>query len=496
MTMGRSWWLGVLAGVACGGGDVAPGTTTIGTTTTGASGDVTGTPGTGSTSTSDPGGTADTTTGEPAGPWEPGGVYPTPPGPNARGFLDRRGIIHAHSVYSHDACDGAPMDAEGNVDQECYEDLRGDMCLTQHDFIMLTDHREFFSDTEFPDTLLYDEARGDVLVDHDGPAANWAACGDDRAILVMAGCEAGLMSVGLQRHATGRGETYGAQTVESKGLLEDAGAVVLLAHPEDYTPEQLEALPVSGFEMYNLHANTIASILEAAQLVTMVMQNDPGLPHPDLVIFPLWAEDPRYLERWGTVLARGGRPITTMGTDSHRNTFPEELPDGERVDSFRRMQQWFSNHLLVVPDGDGGYDDLAIKDALRARRLYGVFEYMGYPEGFDARIESEAGVVEIGGEVSLADAPAIVVAVPQVQMLDPAAEAPVITGHVMRAIEGGFEEVADGTDELLYAPDAPGAYRVEVRITPRHLVAYLGNYVDLADTPRVWIYANAFFVGA
>lgn len=436
----------------------------------------------------------DTTTGEPTGPWEPGVVYPTPPSPNPRGFLDRRGIIHAHSPYSHDACDGEPMDAEGNVDPVCFEDLRRDMCLTQHDFIMLTDHREFFADTEFPEVLLFDEARGDVLVDREGPVANFAGCDDSRSILVMAGCEAGLMPVGLERHAVGRGDTYGAQTPEAVALMEDAGAVVLLAHPEDYTPDELEAMPMSGFEMYNLHANTIASILEAAQLVTMVMQDDPGLPHPDLVIFPLWEEDPRYLERWGTVLARGGRPITTMGTDSHRNTFPEELPDGERVDSFRRMQQWFSNHLLVEPDGNGGFDDLALKDALRARRLFGVFEYMGYPEGFDARIESAAGIVEIGGEAALADAPQIIVVSPQVQMLDPAAEAPTITAHVMRAIEGGFEEVASGSGELVYEPDAPGAYRVEIRITPTHLVAYLGNYVDLADAPRIWIYANAFYV--
>lgn len=492
MTLRRWVWLAVCA---CGGGDAMPttsGTTTSGTTTSGTS-STTGT----SSGTSE--GTADTTTGEPAGPWEPGDVVPTPPGPNARGFLDRRGIIHAHSVYSHDACDGEPMDAEGNIDPVCYEDLRRDICLTQHDFIMLTDHREFFSDTEFPDVLLFDEARGDVLVEHDGDgssaAANFAACPDQRSILVMAGCEAATMPVGLERHATGRGDTYGGQTPETTALLEEAGAVVLLAHPEDYTPEELEALPIAGFEMYNLHANTIASIGAAAQLITMVMQDDPGLPHPDLVIFPLWSEDPRYLERWGTVLAHGQRPITTMGTDSHRNTFPEELPDGERVDSFRRMQQWFSNHLLVEPDESGGFDDRALKDALRARRLFGVFEYLGYPEGFDARIESGAGVVEIGGEVLLADAPEIVVSVPTVQMLDPAAEAPTITAHVMRAIEGGFEEVAtsDGA-ELHYAPDAAGAYRVEVRITPRHLVEYLGNYVDLADAPRVWIYANAFYV--
>src|SRR5688572_23793442 len=122
MTWRRWLWLAVCA---C-GGDAArspvgetstAGATSTDTATTTASTTLPGT----SSGTSE--GTADTTTGEPTGPWEPGDVYPTPTEPNARGFLERRGIIHAHSVYSGDACDGAPMDAEGNIDPVCYEDL-------------------------------------------------------------------------------------------------------------------------------------------------------------------------------------------------------------------------------------------------------------------------------------------------------------------------------------------------------------------------------------
>lgn len=448
--------------------------------------------GTGPTSTGSSG--ADTTTGEPDGPWQPGDVYPTPRGPNARGWLERRGLVHAHSVYSHDACDGEPNDGQGNINAECYEDLRRDMCLTLHDFMMLTDHSESFASTEFPTNMLYDEARGDVLVDRDGPVANWAACGDDRALLVLAGAESGLMPVGLERHVPGGDAVYGVRTPEAAEILQDNGAVVLLAHPEDFTIEELETLPIEGFEMYNLHANTLLAILAVADLLNKLHEDDPGLPHPDLAIFPLWSEDPRYLERWGTVLAHGGRPISTMGTDSHRNTFPQLLGDGERIDSFRRMQKWFSNHLLVAPNGDGGFDDLGLKEALRARRVFGVFEYLGYPEGFDARIETPDAILEIGDSVPLPSNPEIVVVPPTVMNLDPAVDAPIITAHVLRAIEGGFEEVATSEDELRYVPDAPGAYRVEIRITARHLLGYLGDYAPMAETPRVWIYANPFYV--
>ena len=95
---------------------------------------------------------------------------------------------------------------------------------------------------------------------------------------------------------------------------------------------------------------------------------------------------------------------------------------------------------------------------------------------------------------SLADAPTIHATAPSVRELDPGVTAPEISLHVMRAIEGGFEEVHDGVDTIDYVPDAPGAYRIEVRIVPHHLAGWLGDYVALADAPRPWIYANAFFV--
>jgi hypothetical protein len=487
-------WLGAATIVAC-GDDVSPAVESTGTSGTTGTSTTSGTTTSGAATDTGVVDSSSSDTGAPSGPWQPGTIYPSPTDPNPRGFLDRRGLVHAHSVYSHDACDGEPMDADGNIDPVCYEDLRRDMCTTQHDFMMLTDHREFFSGTEFPTNMLFDADRGDVLVDRaDGPSANRAGCDDGHSIMVMAGCEAGTMPVGLESHVPGTGDVYGEATPEAIALLKEHGAVSLVAHTEDWTVEQLETLPLDGFEMYNLHANVLSNVAAVALLVGMVHDEDPGLPHPDLAIFPLWQEDPRYQETWGTVLFHGTRRITTMGTDSHRNSFPQILADGERIDSFRRMQIWFSNHLLVQPDADGGWDDRALKDALRAGRIYGVFEYMGYAQGFDARIEAGDAVVEIGGEASLSEAPEIVAIAPVVQELDPEVDAPTITLHVLRAVEGGFEEVAMGEDELHYVPDNEGAYRVEVRIVPRHLVPYLGTFAPDAETPRAWVYANPFYV--
>jgi hypothetical protein len=321
------------------------------------------------------------------------------------------------------------------------------------------------------------------------PVANWAGCPAVDPVLVMAGTESGMMPVGLESHVPG--DVYGEVDVATVELYRDHGALTLLAHTEDWSVSQIVDLGVDGFEMYNLHANMIANIGPAAILVQMLQNGGEGLPYPDLVIFPLWQEDPRYMETWGTVLTMGMRPVTTMGSDAHRNTLPQELPDGERIDSFRRMMMWFSNHVLV--EGED-WDDRAIKDELRAGRLYGAFEYMGYPEGFDAYAESAAGVVELGGEVSLGDAPEIHAVAPVVHRLDPDVTAPEITLHLLQAIDGGFEEVATGDATLEFMPDEPGAYRVEVRITPHHLESHLGDYSADAATPRVWIYANPFYV--
>lgn len=502
-TMGKRIAIVATLGLAtCGAhGDPPSGADTSGTT---GSGDTIGTPPTG-----DADDTADDTAGSESdgGPpplpdvWEPGVLLPSDDTPHPRGWLDRRGLVHTHSPYSHDACDEMPRDEDGNLDATCVEDLRRALCQVRHDYVMFTDHRESFSDSDFPEVLLFDEARGDALIERNGQAvANWAGCEDMTPglppTLLLGGCEAEMMAVGLTEHASGRGQTYGELTPAAIDDAKAAGAVVLVSHTEDWDTQTLIDTPIDGFEMYNLHANLFLN-LGAGLLLLDQLDNAPeDLPHSDLIVMPLWTEDPIYLERWGSVLASGARRVTTAGTDAHRNTFPEQLPDGERVDSYRRMMHWFTNHLLVADDGEGGFDDRALVDALGEGRLYAAFEYLGYPRGFDAYADIDGAVTEIGAEVTMADGLRIVATAPTVRRLDPDAAAPEITVHLLRAIDGGFEEVASGGDGLDWEVDAAGAYRVEVRMVPRHLTEYLGSYVDLADEPRVWIYANPIYVRA
>ncbi len=432
---------------------------------------------------------------EPGPVWSPGTVYATARGANTRGFLDRRGLIHAHSVYSHDACDNEPV-KNGERDAACFDDFRRGLCQVKHDFVMLTDHRESFTETPFPDNVLYRPDRGDRLVERDGAGvANIAACPDGSSSLILAGSESGFMPVGLEKHASAdvemRDAIYGSQDASAIETLKSLGAVVLVAHTEDWSLEQLSDLPLDGFEMYNLHANTLRSAGNALELLVRLDQKDPGLPHPDLVLINLLSEDERYLQKWGTVLARGHKRTTTMGTDCHRNTFPQLAQDGERIDSYRRMMGWFSNHLLVRE----GYDDRGLKEALKAGRLYGVFEVFGFPVGFDFYAQG-ASIEEMGAEVGLSEGSVLVVKMPAVQELDPAATPPVLTIRLLRAIEDGFEEVAKSSDaELRFTPVVAGAYRAEIRVEPRHLEKHLGDSArTVTKTSFPWIYSNAIYV--
>jgi hypothetical protein len=432
----------------------------------------------------------------PAPSWMPGVVYQTARGPTERGYLDRKGLIHAHSYFSHDACDGQPV-IDGGYNEPCYEDFRRGLCQTKHDFVFLTDHPSLFTDNEYPDTLLYRADHGDQLVDHGaGPTANWLACPGADAPLIMAGTESStMMPVGLERHVADRGTTYNADTSYALELVRDAGAVDLVAHTEKWSPEILGALPLDGFEMYNLHANTFkngAVVLD--YMVKVDAKQFDGLPNPDTFLASYDLEDPAYLETWGTVMARGFKRVTTMGTDCHRNSLPQITQDGESIDSYRRMMMAFSNHLLVKAKPDGSWDDQSLKDALRARRLYGIFDCFGTPQGFDFFVTEGATVKEIGDEVSLANGPVFSIKAPTLRELPSDVDAPTITVKLYKAREVGWDELASSSTDVSFTPTVPGAYRAEVRILPRHLKKWIGNYSGWLKAERPWVYTNVITV--
>jgi hypothetical protein len=475
--------------------------------------------------------------------WHPGVAYATPNDPVYRGLLDRRGLIHAHSVHSHDACDGCPRtlpdgtcpaaDYTGPtvINAACFQQFRDDLCEARMDYIFLSDHGGSFDDTEYPDaagiartagnaqflegdnTVLYTQSRNDQLVMRGGsPVANRVSCPSGRTALIMAGNEGNnLMAVGLESHTADR--SYGTSTdpnnypgnmdavVNTINQDRAKGAVVLVAHPEGLSEEELATFPIDGYEMYNVHANTLYTGYGLTAVTGLILNLGSGgdptqIPtNPNLAFLAFVNEDPKYLTRWAYTASRGVKRVMTMGSDCHQNVIQAIMSDGMRGDRYQRVMRWFTNHLLVTPNADGSWDDAGLKAALKNRRLYGAVEVLGYPVGFDYHASTASSTIEMGGEVALSSAPVLSVKRPTIEKLDATREPPVLTARILRADGENWVEVAIGAGDLSYMPAKAGAYRAEVRMVPNHLREEMGPVADqYLSHDYVWIYSNSIYV--
>ena len=425
-----------------------------------------------------------------------------------RGLTPARGIIHLHSVYSHDACDGAPRDpATGAPNEPCLADLRTALCADQIDFAALTDHDASMADEAFP-TLF--NMRGD-----DQPFLNGSGeqvgsrmtCPDGHQVTISVGSENTLMPIMLDRHVAApdiptRHDIYNADTADAVAAYKTAGALAWVAHTEQHDLAELRAVVPDGLELYNLHANIDPNIrgpflgldpAGAFQAAANFADTNPGGPEPDLALLGFLSVNQPAIDRWTALLQDGRHLPGTAGSDAHENALPITLADGERGDSYRRVLRWFANDVLVADP----HDPAQIEAAVAAGRMYAAFELMGTPDGFDVRATTAAGAtIELGGQLAVSDGATLVVDLPRVLGLDPSLPAPEIHARIIRIDAAGATEVVAGEGPQLSAPlSAPGAYRVEVGIVPHHLGPYLGNLgPDYAEQDLPWIYANPIYV--
>jgi len=413
-----------------------------------------------------------------------------------RGFRIIRGIIHAHSIYSHDACDNRPL-----CNPECLEEFRDALCTTRQDYIMLTDHDEHFAEYEFPEVLLYMPEEGDELLfdELDRPMANRIFCEDGSFSTLMAGTENDLMPIHLHRHPDGtvedRYRLYGRRDPAAADEMRALGASVFVNHDEDWSIEELIALAPDGIEIFNLHA-AIAPDLRPVLGVgpldfipdLLYFLSDPALPHPNLTMMTFWPCTNAWNVRWDALLGVQ-RCVGIAGTDVHRNALPFPLSDGERADGYRRMMQFFSNHILVDDE-----EPASIEEALDRGRLYAAFEYLGMPEGFDFYAVNGTDTYEMGDEAPLVEGLSIRVTRPNAFQLDPVGPQPEIRLRLIRVLVSGSSVVAEGEWDIDYTVDEPGAYRAEVHIVPWHLEPFLGSDPARFIQSYPWIYGNPIYV--
>lgn len=394
----------------------------------------------------------------------------------------RRGIVHLHSPFSHDACDNQAMDRD-----TCLADLRYGLCADAIDFAFVTDHPASAAEQAYAD--LFWTQQGDEVVDG---LANRVACDDGGAVLTLPGIEDELMPVGLDRHVADTPEEndrlYNDTDAEAIDAAIAAGATVLQAHTEGKTLDDLllrQADGQHGVEIFNLHAMVDPNKREEnlgldgygyISAIGPFMSGETDA-QPDLAFLAFYEEQSVSLERWDA-LNRVAFSVGVAGTDAHENTLPNELSDGERVDSYRRMMSWFSNVLLV--DGDAPAD---LQDALDAGRLFVAFEILGTPAGFDVTYDA----LEMGGEAAAGSD--LVVTCPTLAPASPRdGDAPEITVHVLRDGEPWQEGCG------AFPVTEPGVYRVRVDIVPHHLSGFLDDQTALIRS-FPWLYSNALRIG-
>jgi hypothetical protein len=414
-----------------------------------------------------------------------------------RGFRPVRGILHSHSPYSHDACDNQGLTADGKPAPGCAADLRRGMCDAGEDFVFLTDHNAHMADPSFDELFFVAPGDTPVLGAQGTRIANRVDCGDGRRVLVMVGNENRLMTAGLERHLAGdaatRAAAYDGDDPATVDAMHAAGALVFIPHSESRADDYLAAMPFDGMEIYNVHAAIDPKIRKTylgledygAAVGVLGYAADDGLT-PDLVLLSFFQDLPIYQAKWDKLLPT--RHVTgTVGTDVHQNTFSGTMADGERGDSYRRLMRWFSNVLLV----NGDLDPANVKKTLAAGRSYVAVEVLGVPEGFDFHAEAGSSVYEMGADVPAGAT--LVARAPSVHDLDPAAAPPLIRLRVLRVTSAGTTVAAEGLSVEL--PNAtPGAYRVEVRMTPNHLRSYLGESADKYVKDGVWVLSNPLYV--
>lgn len=421
-----------------------------------------------------------------------------------RGYHVARGIIHAHSVYSHDACDGQPYINEQTreINQQCFNDLRYGICATRQNFVMMTDHIDSMAYTDdFTKLLLY--ADGDELIYRNGkPVANKLNCGDGSSAIIMVGVESKPTPLGLEEHVLGdtqaRKNTYGKDDPGVVELYRQKGANVIIVHSESVPLNKIRELKVDGMEIYNLHANVDPEILKndlgqdpAVVLANMslFLNTSDDVPHPDLTFLGFFSENQNDIDKWHTLLLE--QKITGVaGTDAHQNTFKMQMRDGERGDSYRRMMKWFSNNLLVQDDSDSAY-----KSALKAGRSYIAFESFGMPVGFDFHAEDAEGKnYEMGEDVPHATGLKLIAKLPRIYGSSGFDIQPEIKLRLLKITTTGVSEIASGSEDIVIESPSAGVYRAEVRIVPYHLRKWLGTNPDLFMKEYVWIYSNPIYV--
>jgi hypothetical protein len=331
-----------------------------------------------------------------------GGPPPREDGPPLAAALDLedlRGIVHCHSLLSHD-CSGE------------FESIADAAAETSCSFVALCDHLR---------------GREKILDEPDGRV---------NGVLLIPGAELNMNGGSLLSIGAAAGID---RKLEDAALVADVrahGGIAAIGHPEEVRLEHL--VDVDGCELENVHA-----AVTAENKLTLGLRVIFYPPRP--FFSSILERQPRAAAVYDA-LARE-HPLAAIGAcDAHEAIRPLG-PLAGAVDSYRRLFRTATTHILTPPGAALTKAD--VLSAMKQGRTYGASELTQDATGFSFVARSgETIVATLGGSASIASGVVLEARLPA-------------AGGITILRDGADTVVVKEGTSARWAPVVPGAYRVE-----------------------------------
>lgn len=150
-----------------------------------------------------------------------------------------------------------------------------------------------------------------------------------------------------------------------------------------------------------------------------------------------------------------------------------------RFPSYKRSFEFMSNHVLLKSELTGSFnsDRNKVFNAMKSGSFYIALDTLGDPKGFSATIEDEGRSYMMGSEVRLSKNMSLKVSLPSTPQ----------AFFEILILRNGQIQARVNQAEAVFPIIEPGAYRVQVRVSPM---------LPLPDAKKwiTWIYTNPFYV--
>jgi hypothetical protein len=255
-------------------------------------------------------------------------------------------------------------------------------------------------------------------------------------------------------------------------------ALTILSHPYKTGFNWSGEIPsgLDGFELWN--QKSLSNRVWIDSKLSVIWSSLIYLFNPKLALLRLYTEPTEEIALLDKLSAQR-KIVAFAGTEASARAIP--LANYlVRFPSYKRTFEVMTNHILLKSELTGSFnsDRVKIFNALKNGNFYLSLDVLGDPKGFVATLDDENKSHLMGSEVKLSKNITLKVRLPS----KPRDFFEIII------LRNGEVVAKTNSTEATYAVTQPGAYRVQVRVSPM---------LPLPDAKKwfTWIYTNAFFVG-